>query len=207
MWGLRDTIGTVEGQYPSLKAPPRLATSLRDVCLQLEMPARRSRWRPILVRVVKGREMLAPHTMPYLATEGFAMRQSIHVIFCVIFWSPSFEVIGAICGRGWRVHIGLGQTACRHIAVLVYNCQSVPTSFTCGWLSVRVSRQSALDVVCVSFSFFYPVNSGSVRGNYSTFEPLQCAHQVAYTVVNVILCAHRVSDTLCCSVKSGRWTD
>lgn len=49
VWGLRETIGTVSGQNPSLRAPPRLATGIRDVSLQLHVPPRQSRWKQILV--------------------------------------------------------------------------------------------------------------------------------------------------------------
>ncbi|CAM9235116.1 unnamed protein product [Ectocarpus sp. 13 AM-2016] len=48
VWGLRETIGTVSGQNPGLKAPPRLATSIRDVSLQLKVPPRKRRWKQIL---------------------------------------------------------------------------------------------------------------------------------------------------------------
>ncbi|CAN0547006.1 unnamed protein product, partial [Ectocarpus sp. 12 AP-2014] len=48
VWGLRETIGTVSGQNPGLKAPPRLATSIRDVSLQLKVPPRQRRWKQIL---------------------------------------------------------------------------------------------------------------------------------------------------------------
>eukprot|EP00903_Cladosiphon_okamuranus_P019148 g17614.t2 len=48
VWGLRETIGTVSGQNPSLRAPPRLATGIRDVSLQMEVPPRQSRWKQIL---------------------------------------------------------------------------------------------------------------------------------------------------------------
>lgn len=49
VWGLRETIGTVSGQNPSLRAPPRLATGIRDVSLQMEVSPRQSRWKQILV--------------------------------------------------------------------------------------------------------------------------------------------------------------
>ncbi|CAM9111294.1 unnamed protein product, partial [Hapterophycus canaliculatus] len=48
VWGLREIIGTVSGQNPSLRAPPRLATRIRDVSLQLQVSPRQSRWKQIL---------------------------------------------------------------------------------------------------------------------------------------------------------------
>eukprot|EP00752_Nemacystus_decipiens_P007719 g6902.t1 len=48
VWGLRETIGTVSGQNPSLRAPPRLVTGIRDVSLQMEVSPRQRRWKQIL---------------------------------------------------------------------------------------------------------------------------------------------------------------
>lgn len=111
VWGLRETIGTVSGQNPSLRAPPRLATGIRGVSLQMEVPPRQSRWKQILVS-----SFALLHCIPLalFTAQATAVGMSIFVVFFAMSsLGLSPESSGRVClmvsaarvSRDWRLKI------------------------------------------------------------------------------------------------------